>query len=307
MSPRARAEAALLFNTVVWGSTFVLVKQALADISPLFFLALRFSVATLALLAIYGRPVFVSVQAGRGRACQDHGDSFTKQFAAGLLCGTFLFSGYILQTLGLRLTSPPKSAFLTGLTSVMVPFGAALVYKIRPQVSEVIGVMTATAGLALLTLNGPSGAVSRGDLLTLMCAGGFAAHIVALGHFSERMSFEVLSIAQIGGAAAWSFGLLWFFEAPRVEWRPAVVWTVLITGLLATALAFTIQAWAMQYTTSTRTALIYMAEPVVAWATSFWLVGEGLSARAAAGAALILLGILLVELKPGRQRQHPFN
>ena len=301
MSQRARAEAALLFNTLLWGSTFVLVKQALNDISTLLFLAMRFSLATAALV-----PLVVRAHGPHGSAAQCASPpSLAKQLSAGALCGTFLFSGYILQTLGLRLTTPPKSAFLTGLTSVMVPFGAALVYKIRPQVSEVVGVMLATAGLALMTLNAPTGAMNPGDLLTVLCAVGFAAHIVTLGHFSERMRFEILSIAQVGAAAAWSLGLMWVVESPRAEWRPGVVWTVVITGLLATALAFTIQAWAMQYTTSTRTALIYMFEPVVAWATSFWLVGEGLSARAAGGAALILLGILMVELKPWRQRQHP--
>jgi drug/metabolite transporter (DMT)-like permease len=301
VSRRARAEAALLFNTVIWGATFVLVKQALNDVSPLLFLAMRFALATAALIPLVMRARGPRKSAGHGPA--PHG--LARQVAAGVLCGTFLFSGYIFQTLGLRLTTAPKSAFLTGLTSVMVPFGAALVYKIRPQVAEVVGVMMATAGLALMTFNGPAGAVNPGDLLTILCAVGFAAHIVALGHFSERMRFEVLSIAQVGAAAAWSLVLMWGIETPRVEWRPGVVWAVLITGLLATALAFTIQAWAMQYTTSTRTALIYMFEPVVAWATSYWLAGEGLSARAAMGAALILLGILMVELKPGHQRPHP--
>jgi drug/metabolite transporter (DMT)-like permease len=299
VSRRARAEGALLFNTVVWGTTFVLVKQALQDVSPLLFLALRFSLATAALGLLLGRRAF-----GSQHRRPDMPGPY-REWAAGALCGTFLFSGYIFQTLGLRLTTPPKSAFLTGLTSVMVPFGAALVYKIRPQVSEVVGLMLATAGLALMTLNGPTGTVNRGDLLTVLCAAGFAAHIVTLGHFSEGMRFEILSIAQAGAAAAWALGLMWVVETPRVEWRPGVVWAVLITGLLATALAFTIQAWAMQYTSSTRTALIFMFEPVVAWATSFWLAGEGLPARAAVGAALILLGILMVEMKPWRQRQHP--
>jgi drug/metabolite transporter (DMT)-like permease len=296
VSQRARAAAALLFNTVVCGATFVLVKQALNDVSPLLFLAMRFLLATASLAPLVAR-------ARRPHLASDKQP--LREWGAGVLCGTFLFSGYIFQTLGLRLTTAPKSAFLTGLTSVMVPFGAALVYKIRPQVAEVVGVMMATAGLALMTFNGPAGAVNPGDLLTILCAVGFAAHIVSLGHFSERMRFEVLSIAQVGAAAAWALVLMWGVETPRVEWRPGVVWAVLITGLLATALAFTIQAWAMQYTTSTRTALIYMFEPVVAWGTSYWLAGEGLSSRAAAGAALILLGILMVELKPGHQRPHP--
>ncbi len=300
MNRRTAAELALLFNTVVWGSTFVLVKAALAHIGPYLFLVLRFSLATAA-LAILLLPRVAFRRSGKGR--------LGKELAAGALCGTFLFAGYLLQTLGLRLTTPAKSAFLTGLTSVMVPFGAALVYRVRPQVSEGIGVMLAVAGLALMTFNGPTGSimagVNSGDLLTVLCAAGFAAHIVTLGHFSERMRFEVLSLAQVGAAAAWSFSLLRVFETPRVEWQPGVVWAICITGLLATALAFTIQAWAMRHTTSTRTALIYMFEPVVAWATSFYVLGEGLSACAAAGAALILLGILTVELKPWRQRQHP--
>jgi drug/metabolite transporter (DMT)-like permease len=84
-----------------------------------------------------------------------------------------------------------------------------------------------------------------------------------------------------------------------------VVYAVLVTGLLATALAFTIQAWAQRYTTSTRTALIYTLEPVFAWLTSYCLVGEGLSKRAAAGAALILGGVVLVEMKPLGSRLHP--
>jgi drug/metabolite transporter (DMT)-like permease len=112
---------------------------------------------------------------------------------------------------------------------------------------------------------------------------------------------------QVGAAGLWALGLSGWAEVPRVTWRPQVIATVVIAGLVCTALAFTIQAWAMQYTTATRAALIYMFEPVVAWMTSYVLVGEGLSRRAAAGAALILLGILLVELKPWNRRKHPSN
>jgi drug/metabolite transporter (DMT)-like permease len=292
---RRKAEAALVLNTVVWGATFVLVKAALLYISPLLFLALRFSLATGALLALFRGPRRVP---------------FTgKAVAAGALAGIFLFSGYLFQTLGLRLTTAPKSAFITGLTSVMVPLLAALVYRSRPQVSEVAGVLVATAGLGLMTLEsagaGAAGPISRGDLLTFFCAIGFAAHIVTLGHFSENMRFQVLSVAQVGAAAVLALSSFWWAEAPHVQWRPAVICAILVTGLLATALAFTIQAWAQQYTTSTRTGLIYMLEPVFAWITSYCIVGEGLSGRAAAGAALILGGVVLVELKPLNPRLHP--
>ena len=288
---RRKAEAALVWNTFVWGTTFVVVKAALADVSPILFVALRFSLATLALMPLL---------AGKRRIPWDW-----RTAGAGALAGACLFSGYLTQTLGLRLTSAPKSAFITGLAPVMVPLLAALVYRNRPQVSEVVGLLVAAAGLVLMTLQGATTAVNPGDLLTFLCAIGFAAHIVVLGHFAKRMSFEILSVTQVGMAAVLSLALFWWAESPHVRWRPATIGAILVTGLLATALAFTIQAWAQKYTTPTRTGLIYMLEPVFAWITSFLLTGEGLSRRAAAGAVLILGGVVLVEVKPLNPRRHP--
>ncbi len=289
---RGKAELALVFNVVIWGTTFVLVKSALQGISPILFLAIRFSVATAALLVLF-----------RGQ-WKSRSRITPRMLACGGLTGVFLFTGYLFQTLGLQLTTPPKSAFLTGLSTVMVPLLAALVYQIRPQVSEVLGVLVATFGMGLMTLEGPLGSIGRGDLLTFGCAVAFAAHIVTLGHFSEQMGFEILSLTQVGAAALSALSLFWWVETPHIQWQPIVLWAIVITGLLATALAFTIQAWAQQYTTSTRTALIYALEPVVAWVTSFVIAGEGLSGRGAAGAALILSGVILVEMKPFQSRKH---
>ena len=344
MSRERAAEALLVWNALIWGATFVVVKSALAGISPLYFLALRFSLATVALVAIFrgvGKTAAPlkdtpgkksrdesrlsrldsprhdstgSDRAGETTAPSGHGSDRAgkgprgwKSVGAGVLIGSLLFAGYLTQTLGLRLTSAPKSAFITGLCSVLVPVLAAVVYRIRPQAVEVAGVLVATVGMGLMTLHGGIGSISRGDLLTLACAFAFAAHIVTLGHYSGSVSFELLSVTQIATSAVWSWGLLWWIEKPRVEWRPSVVCAILVTGLLATALAFTIQAWAQRYTTSTRTALIYMLEPVTAWLTSYFLTGEGLSGRAAAGAGLILGGVVLVEVKPWTSRPHPLS
>jgi drug/metabolite transporter (DMT)-like permease len=269
------------------------VKAALHDVSPVLFLALRFSLAAGALLAAFRGRIWVKAS--------------RKAVAAGALAGTFLFLGYLFQTMGLRLTTAPRSAFLTGLTSVAVPLLATLVYRTRPQVSEVAGVLVATAGLALMTLPNVVGPMSPGDLLTVCCALAFAAHIVTLGHFAGQGSYQLLSATQIAVAAVWGWLLCSWVERPHVAWRPAVLWAILITGLLATALAFSIQAWAQRYTSSTRTALIFMLEPVVAWITSYAMEGEGLSGRATAGAALILGGVVLVELKPLNPRPHPYQ
>jgi drug/metabolite transporter (DMT)-like permease len=289
---RHKADLALGLNTLIWGATFTIVKAALRDISPVLFLALRFSLATVALGGLW-------LASWRKASGERQGAS------GGVLAGIFLFAGFLLQTLGLQYTSPPKSAFLTGLASVMVPLLAALVYQNRPQALEVLGVLVATAGLGLMTLQGPIGSMEKGDVLTLFCAAAFAGHIVILGHYSEKAGFEVLSVTQVATAALLAVGLSGWVKPSRVEWRPEVIYAILVTGLLATALTFTVQAWAQRYTTSTRTALIYTLEPVFAWLISYWFLGKGLAGRAAAGAALILGGVVLVEMKPLRNRVHP--
>ena len=210
----------------------------------------------------------------------------------GAVIGVFLFGGYLLQTMGLRLTTPPKSAFLTGLATVMVPLLGALVYRIKPQISEVAGVLVATVGHG----TDDTGRSTRyhqprrpADVWRGNCI--FGAHRDT-GSFcrADRLR-SVESSHRLPRRRCRLYSLFWWVETPRIQWQPLVVWAILITGLLCTALAFTIQAWAQHYTTSTRTALIYALEPVFAWITSFLLVGEGLSGRAAAGAVLILSGV----------------
>jgi drug/metabolite transporter (DMT)-like permease len=287
---RRKADAALALNTVLWGATFILVKAALQNVTPILFLAFRFTLATVAVALVFRKGFHAQA------------------WKPALLPGVFLFAGFFFQVEGLRLTTAPKSAFLTGLTTVLVPFVAALVYKTRPQNSEVVGALVATLGMGLMTLPqgvGSIASIGRGDVLTLIGAVAFALHIVTLGHFSALVSFPVLSVAQLGSAALCALLLLPFAETPRIVWNPLTIWAILITGLLCTAFAFTIQAWAQRFTTSTRTALIYALEPVVAWITSYVVMGETLSGRAAVGAGLILAGILLVELKPLETAAHP--
>ena len=183
----SRAELALIFNTLIWGATFIVVKDALADASPLLFLALRFGLATLVLLVIFRRAW------GGPRKVRP-------ALRAGVICGGFLFTGYALQTFGLRLTSAPKSAFLTGLSTAMVPLFAALVYQVRPRALELVGVGVALSGMGLMTLEGGALSIGTGDLLTIGCAVAFAAHIVALGHYSAEVGFELLTPIQVGVA-----------------------------------------------------------------------------------------------------------
>jgi drug/metabolite transporter (DMT)-like permease len=281
-----RADAALAGNTLIWGSTFVLVQSALKDISPILFLAIRFTIASFALTLLFRRRA--SYRPSRG----------------GLLAGGCLFAGYLFQTVGLQFTTASKSAFITGLAIPLVPLLGSLVYLHRPRFFEMAGVVCATTGMGLMTLQGETLKIGRGDLLTFFCAVAFAAHIIAVGHYSGRISYESLSFMQVAAAAVLALSTFWWVEVPVLRLSPVVVVAVGLTGLLATALAFTVQAWAQQHTTPTRTALIYSLEPVVAWFTSYWLMGETLSRRAMVGAGLILSGILLVELKRVHSTEH---
>ncbi|MEO7143057.1 MAG: DMT family transporter, partial [Bryobacteraceae bacterium] len=148
------------------------------------------------------------------------------------------------------------------------------------------------------TLPGMRLQVAPGDLFEIACAFCFAAHIVVLGHFAGRVSFTRLSLYQIATAALLGAGTFWWVETPRIRWTPTVLFALAVTGLLATALAFAVQTWAQQHTSPTHTALVFALEPVFAWLTAFAATGEILSRQAAIGAALILAGILLVEMKP---------
>jgi drug/metabolite transporter (DMT)-like permease len=188
---------------------------------------------------------------------------------------------------------------------VLVPLLYAAIYRVTPQPSECVGVAVALLGMGLMTLDGTQLSANPGDLLTLVGSFFYALHVIALGHFAPRDGFERLSVLQTTTAAALGLSMCWWVETPFIQWSPTVLLALAVTGLLATAVAFSLQSWAQQHTSPTRTALIFALEPVFAGATSFLLLGEVLSGPALAGAALILIGILLVELKPLGPRNHP--
>lgn len=290
---RLKADLALAGVTLIWGATFILVKEALDGISTMLFLTLRFIMAAAALWVL-----------ARVRGLH-HRRNRRKELPIGFLIGSLLFAGYVLQTVGLRYTSASKTGFITGFNIVLVPLLSAILYRRPPRIAEVAGVAIAAVGMGLMTLNSRRFEIAFGDLLVLGCSFAYALHIVVLGHFSRQMSFETLALNQIATGALLGSLTFWWVETPRVVWSREVVLALVVTSLLATALAFSVQSWAQQFTTPTRTALIISLEPIFAWATSFVVAGELLTVRAAAGAALILAGILFVELKPIRTRVHP--
>lgn len=251
----------------------------------MYFLALRFSVACVCMAALFA-PAF---RRGTRRA-------IASGLLGGALAGVFLWAGYVLQTFGLKYTSAGKSGFITGLYIVLVPLVSAALYRRAPRATEALGILVATAGLALLAVPSLEFNLNRGDLLTVACAVAFAFHLIVLGYYSQREMFEAVALGQIASAALLS-GLSLAVEPARAHWSPSIWIAVGLTGIFGTAVAFAVQTWAQQFTTATRTALIFALEPVFALATAIILAGETLSVAGMVGAAFILCGILLVELK----------
>ncbi len=290
-SSRRGAELALVGVTFVWGSTFTLVKSAIEDASTPVFLAIRFTLAAILLAAIYRK----RLAAGLTR----------DGLRGGLLAGFCLWAGYWLQTAGLRHTTPAKSAFLTSLCVVMVPILATLVHRVVPRRGESAGVLLAVTGMALLAAPETGAGTNRGDWMTVGAALAFAAHILVLGRFTPRAALGELSVLQIAAVAVFATLSIGWLETPFARWSGRLLVAVALTGMLCTAVAFTVQVWAQKHTTANRTALIFVLEPAFAWGTSWILTGETLTARGLLGAGFIVGGILTAELKPDPARAHP--
>ena len=280
-------DLSLVAVCLIWGATFILVKRALDEISTLLFLTLRFTAGTLVLAMIFGK--------------QFRAPNLRASLRAGLLAGLCLFSGYVLQTFGLKYTSASKTGFITGLYIPLVPLFSGIFYKRIPKISELCGVTAAFAGMALMTVQADVRDINRGDLLVAGCAVVYALHILLLGRFAASANLGVLIVTQIATGMGVGAGTFWWVEPVRLQWTAKVWVALVVTSLLATALAFSIQTWAQRWSSPTRTALIFSMEPVFAWLTSYALAGEVLSRRGTFGAVLILAGILLVEVKPSRR------
>ncbi len=282
-SSKLPATLALIAVSAIWGTTFTLVKSALEDASSLLFLTLRFGVATLSLwVAFRWRG---PLRLNGTLACN------------GAILGLALFGGYLFQTVGLRFTTPARSAFLTGLFIVFVPALLALHRRKLPRPSELAGIAVALVGLRLLASPISFDGASKGDALTLVCAVSYAVHILLLGRFSPAGNIRALTLLQVGMAFVLSLASFWWAEEAFLRASARLWIAVGVTGILATAVAFLVQTWAQQIIPPTRTAFIFALEPVFAFITSFLAIGERLSASGILGAALILAGIFLVETK----------
>lgn len=285
MSARATTTLAtlgLLALTAVWGSTFVLIKDVVARMPVADFLAVRFGVAALAILALFPRAV---LRLGRG------------QLLRGLLLGAIYGAGQLLQTWGLSLIAPSVSGFATGMYVVFTPILAMLLLGQRMAGAVWLAVALATVGLALLSLNGVS--VDLGVWLTLASAALYALHIVLLGQWSRHGEAFGLSAVQMVAIAA----VCLLATAPHGPVLPpdrSAWFAVLYMALIAGAGAMLMQTWAQSHLPATRAAIVMTTEPVFAAAFAVLLGVDALTGRMLLGGGLILAAMYLVELMPRR-------
>jgi drug/metabolite transporter (DMT)-like permease len=286
------AHVLLLGVVTIWGSTFIVVKDALRDVSPLLFNQLRMILAFAILAGLHWR-LWRTMHAPAIRA--------------GLLCGICLAAGYEFQTAGLALTTPSKSAFITGLIVVIVPLLCAIPFLRprgmgAPRPTAFAGALLAFGGIALLTLpfHTPASevfaAINRGDLLSLGCALCFALHLLSLAYSTRFVSAREIATLQIGFCALTMTLLTPIVERTYLHWTPKLLMALALCALFGTAVAFSVQSWAQKHLKPTHTALLLSLEPAVAWSMSLALGREHFAGRSALGAGLIFSGILLTEL-----------
>lgn len=276
---RRAPDLALAGAATLFGSTFLVMQDAVDDVEPVPFLVARFAIATVVLLPLLrSRPTTPGV------------------LRHGIWAGAALAVGYVFQTVGLQYTTTSVSAFLTYLLVVIVPLLSAVVLRRPPLPSTLAGVVVAVAGLVFLT-SGAGGAaglgVGRGEVLSVLGAVAFAVHIVVLADVAQRHDVLRLNVVQFGVVAASLLVpavLTGGFDFPATAWLAAIY-----TGVIVGAVAFGLQVWGQRRVSASRAALVLMLEPVVA-AVLGRIDGERLGALGAVGAGLILAGILVCEV-----------
>jgi len=277
-----KADLSLLLIALIWGSTFIVVKKSLVQCSPILFIALRFWVGTAALIMLMPRAL-------RGL------DLSTLR--RGLVLAAFLLGGFIFQTLGLRGTSSSRSAFITSLVVLLVPTLGYFVYRRWPRIRTLIGVVLATIGLGMLTLNTIPMNLTFGDGLTGICAIVFALHILFIGRYLPESDFRQLAIIQMAGGALLCTLLLMPLETPFLVPDMYFYIYLLISGVLATGFAYYMQVKAQRDTTPNRTALIFSLEPFFAALVANLVLGEGITRKGWIGGLFIVGGILISEYR----------
>ena len=277
MTKTTWAVISLFGVTISWGAGFVLMKDAI-DQQPVFdFLATRFTLATLVMIAV--RPQVLKVM--------------KKQLLfRGSILGAALGLAYITQTIGLDLSTAAITGFLTGLYVVFTPILFWLISRKKVEGKVILGTVLAFVALMLISFNGLS--VDIGQLWLIACALLFAAHIIGLSFWSTANDVYALTVIQLGAGA-----VICWLGAVADGYQPppnASVWGVVVfTAVFATAMAFLVQTWAQSIMDPSRVAIILTTEVIFAAAIAVAVGQETLALRTVLGGGLMVIAMLIVE------------
>ena len=274
-----KADLSLIFIVMIWGTTFPLMKIALGNVKPFYFISLRFTTAFIVLTLILNT---------RLKKIN------WRTFKIGSFLGLWLFFGFAFQIYGLQFTTASRSGFITGLSVIIVPVLSIFILKDRPTLSSWLGVLLALIGMYFLTGFTEAG-FNIGDLLTFFCAVSIAMQIVFLSKYIIKEDPLVITWLQITTVMVLGT-IISFFESASGTLTINNYAVIIYTGIFATALAIFVQSRAQQFTTSTHAGLIFSLEPVFGAIFSFLILNERLSTMGMIGAVLIFSGIILSEI-----------
>jgi drug/metabolite transporter (DMT)-like permease len=287
-------EFALIFNTLIWGGTFALIKNALTDISPVLFVGLRFGLATLLFLPF----VYKHLK-----------NTNRKTLIAGSILGVFYFSGFITQTIGLNLTTATKSGFITGTFVVFIPILQLVIEKRKPKWFNLVGVGFVLIGLVMLSSKGNNvfeffeqigSDFNLGDLFTLICAMLFAFQVVYVDIFTKKydylpMVFTQLLITGLGGILISIILSSTGIEMIKFAANANVISSILYTAIFASIVATIIQLRYQKTVSPTKAGIIFSIEPIFAAVFANFLLSEKISNFGLIGSVLIFVGLIVSE------------
>jgi len=288
-------EGALLFNTLIWGGTFALIKNAFTDISPLLFLGLRFGLATLIFLP------FVYSQLKTANK---------KTLIAGSILGLFYFAGFATQSVGLNLTTATKSGFITGTFIIFIPILQLIIERRKPKWFNMLSVFLVLIGLIMLSSKGENALdfiqqlgsdFNLGDLLTLICALLFAFQVVYVDVFTKKydylpMVFVQLLITGLGGFVFSFFFSITSLEEVRLTVNLNVVTAILYTSIFASIITTIIQLKYQKTVSPTKAGIIFSIEPIFAAVFAYFLLSEKISNFGFVGCVFIFIGVIFSEI-----------
>ena len=284
---RVQANLLLLLAGAIWGAGFIAQSTAMQTLGPLWFIGLRFAVATLFALPF---ALFERARAPHPLSASDK--------AGFLLTGGALFIGSVLQQVGLVTTTVTNSGFLTGLYVVFTPILTVLVLRRRPHWIIWPAAAMALFGIFLLS-GGALAALTTGDALTILCAVFWSVQLICVGAFAARSGRPIaLSLVQFAVCAVLALMAASLFEPVSFAAISGALPEILYAGLFSSGVAFICQNIAQRYTTAPQAAVFLSSEALFAALFGVLLLGETISPAGYAGCAIIFIAMLAVELVP---------